>query len=106
MLFHWPPESAWKLSINSPNAEVNFGEKHPMTLPTDYSTWIALAPAHELDTIKAQILAHIGDLGSVTSKNLLVELAARRRVLAADRRRAIEDPDFGLADGEEAAYGG
>jgi hypothetical protein len=77
-----------------------------MTLPTDYSTWIALAPAHELDTIKAQILANIGDLGSVTSKNLLVELAARRRELAADRRRAIEDPDFGLADGEEAAYGG
>lgn len=77
-----------------------------MTLPTDYSTWITLAPAHELDTIKAQILAHIGDLGSVTSKNLLVELAARRKALAADRRRAIEDPDFGLADGEEAAYGG
>jgi hypothetical protein len=42
----------------------------------------------------------------VASKNLLVELAARRRELAADRRRAIEDPDFGLADGEEAAYGG
>jgi hypothetical protein len=75
-------------------------ERNPMTLPTDYSTWIDLAPAHELDTIKAHIL------GSVASKNLLVELAARRRVLAADRRRAIEDPDFGLADGEEAAYGG
>jgi hypothetical protein len=77
-----------------------------MTLSSDYSTWISLAPTHELDTIKAQILANIGDLGSVASKNLLVELAARRRQLAADRRRAMEDPDFGSPDGEEAAYGG
>ena len=77
-----------------------------MTLPSDYTALIALAPADELDGIKAQILARIGELGSVTSKNLLVELAARRRVLAAYRRRAMEDPDFGLADGEEAAYGG
>lgn len=76
-----------------------------MTLPSDFSALIALAPAHELDGIKAQILDRNYEIGAVASFTLLKELAARRKALAEERRRATIDPDFGFPEGEEAASG-
>ena len=76
-----------------------------MTLPSDFSVLIALAPADELDAIKAKILDRNEEIGAVASFELLRELAARRKALAEARRRAVEDPDFGFPDGEEAAGG-
>jgi hypothetical protein len=66
-----------------------------MTLPSDYAALIAIAQAHELDAIKRQILDRIEEIGMAASRNLLIGLAARRKVLAEERRRAVEDPDFG-----------
>jgi hypothetical protein len=77
-----------------------------MAIASDYAALIALAQADELDGIKRQILDRLEEIGMAPGRNLLIALAARRRELAADRRRAMEDPDFGSPDGEEAAYGG
>ncbi len=76
-----------------------------MTLPSDYAALIALAQAHELDGIKRQILDRIEEIGMAASRNLLIGLAERRKALAAERRRATIDPDFGFPEGEEATDG-
>jgi len=72
-----------------------------MTLPTDFSALIALSPADELDGIKAQILSRVDEIGMAASRNLLIELAIRRKALAEERRRATIDPDFGFPDRED-----
>jgi len=77
-----------------------------MTLPFDFSALIALAQAHELDGIKRQILDRNEEIGAVAAFELLKELAARRKALAEERRRATIDPDFGFPDGEEEATDG
>jgi len=77
-----------------------------MTLPADYAALIAIAKAHELDGIHKQILDRNWDIGAVASFELLKSLAARRKALAEERRRAVEDPDFGFPDGKEDADGG
>ena len=76
-----------------------------MTLPADFSALIALAPAHALDAIKVKILDRNFEIGAVAAFELLKELAARRKALAEERRRATIDPDFGFPEGEEAASG-
>ena len=82
-----------------------------MTLPSDFSALIALSPADELDGIKAQILSRVDEIGMAASRNLLIELATRRKALAEERRRLQELWDAtpaaadGLEDGEEAASG-
>ena len=77
-----------------------------MTLTHDYAALIAIAQADELDGIKKQILDRNWDIGAVASFELLKSLAARRKALAEERRRAVEDPDFGFPDGKEDADGG
>jgi hypothetical protein len=86
-----------------------------MTLPHDYAALIAIAQAHELDAIKKQILDRVDEIGMAASRNLLIELAARRKALAEERRKLQELWDATPAaaddveledDGEEAAYGG
>ena len=76
-----------------------------MTLVSDYAALIAIAQAHELDGIKRQILDRIEEIGMAASRNLLVGLAERRKALAAERRRATIDPEFGFPEGEEATDG-
>ena len=77
-----------------------------MTLTHDYAALIALAHADELDGIYKQILDRNWDIGAVASFELLKSLAIRRKALAEERRRAVEDPDFGFPDGKEDADGG
>ena len=80
-------------------------------LLSDFSALIALSPADELDGIKAQILARVDEIGMAASRNLLIQLATRRKALAEERRRLQELWDAtpaavdGLEDGEEAASG-
>jgi hypothetical protein len=70
-----------------------------MTLPSDYAALIAIAQAHELDGIKRQILDRNEEIGAVAAFELLKALADRRKALAAQRRLAVEDPDFGEPGG-------
>ena len=77
-----------------------------MTLPSDYAALIAIAQGHELDGIKKAILDRNEELGAVAAFELLKQLAERRKALAEERRRAVEDPDFGFPDGKEDADGG
>ena len=82
-----------------------------MTLPSDFSALIALAQAHELDGVKKQILDRVDEIGMAASRNLLIELATRRKALAEERRKLQELWDAtpaaadDLEDGEEAASG-
>ena len=76
-----------------------------MTLSHDYAALVDIAQADELDGIKAQILERNFEIGAVASFELLKALAIRRKVLAEERRRAVEDPDFGFPDGKEATDG-
>ena len=86
-----------------------------MTLPADYAALIALAQAHELDAIKKQILDRVDEIGMAASRNLLIELATRRKALAEERRKlqelwdatpaAAEDVEL-EDDGEEVVSGG
>jgi hypothetical protein len=71
-----------------------------MTLPSDYAALVAIAQAHELDGIKKQILDRNEEIGAVAAFELLKELATRRKALAAERRRATVDPDFGFPEGD------
>lgn len=80
-------------------------EGDPMTLTHDYAALIAIAQADELDGIKAQILDRNFEIGAVASFELLKALAIRRKTLAEERRRVVEDPDFGSPEGEEATDG-
>jgi len=85
-----------------------------MTLPADYAALIALAQAHELDAIKKQILDRVDEIGMAASRNLLIELATRRKALAEERRKlqelwdatpaAAEDVEL-EDDGEEVVSG-
>jgi len=83
-----------------------------MTLPADYAALIAIAQAHELDGIKAQILDRNFEIGAVASFELLKALAIRRKTLAEERRKLQELWDATpaaaeeLEDGEEDADGG
>ena len=83
-----------------------------MTLPNDYAALIALAQAHELDSIKKAILDRTEELGAVAAFELLKQLADRRKALAEERRRLQELWDATPAaaeeieDGEEDADGG
>ena len=81
-----------------------------MTIPSDYAALIALAQAHELDAIKAQILDRNWDIGAVASFELLKQLAIRRKALAEERRKLQElwdaTPAAAEEDGEEDADGG
>jgi len=81
-----------------------------MTLPSDFSALIAIAQAHELDGIKAQILSRVDEIGMAASRNLLIELATRRKALAEERRKLQElwdaTPAAADEDGEEDADGG
>jgi len=61
-----------------------------MTLPADFSALIAIAQAHELDAIKRQILDRVDEIGMAASRNLLIELATRRKALAEERRKLQE----------------
>jgi hypothetical protein len=70
-----------------------------MTLPSDYAALIAIAQADELDGIKRQILDRNEEIGAVAAFELLKALADRRKALAAQRRLAGEDPDFGEPGG-------
>jgi len=76
-----------------------------MTLSHDYAALVAIAQADELDGIHKQILDRNWDIGAVASFELLKSLAIRRKTLAEERRRAVEDPDFGSPDGKEATDG-
>jgi len=82
-----------------------------MTLPSDYAALIAIAQADELDGIKKQILDRVDEIGMAASRNLLIELAARRKALAEERRKLQELWDAmpaaadGLEDGEEGRDG-
>lgn len=81
-----------------------------MTLPADFSALIALAPAHELDGIKAQILDRNFEIGAVAAFELLKQLAERRKALAEERRKLQElwdaTPAAADDDGEEGTDGG
>jgi len=86
-----------------------------MTLPADYAALIAIAQAHELDAIKKQILDRVDEIGMAASRNLLIELATRRKALAEERRKLQELWDATPAaaddveledDGEEVVSGG
>ena len=66
-----------------------------MTLSHDYAALIAIAQADELDGIKRQILDRVDEMRMVEARQLLIAVAERRKALAAERRRAVEDPDFG-----------
>jgi hypothetical protein len=70
-----------------------------MTLSNDYAALIAVAQADELDAIKKAILDRNEDIGAVSAFELLKALAERRNALAAQRRLAVEDPDFGEPGG-------
>jgi hypothetical protein len=70
-----------------------------MTLANDYAALVAIANAHELDGIKKQILDRNEEIGAVAAFELLKALADRRNALAAQRRLAVEDPDFGEPGG-------
>jgi hypothetical protein len=71
-----------------------------MTLSHDYAALVGIAQADELDGIKRQILDRNEEIGAVEAFELLKALADRRKALAAERRRAVEDPDFGEPEGE------
>lgn len=77
-----------------------------MTLPADFSALIAIAQADELDGIRRQILDRLDDLRMLEARELLIAVAARRKALAEERRRATIDPDFGFPEGEEEATDG
>ena len=66
-----------------------------MTLSHDYAALIAIAQADELDGIRRQILDRLDEMRMVEARQLLIAVAERRKALAAERRRAVEDPDFG-----------
>lgn len=66
-----------------------------MTLANDYAALITVSQAHELDAIKKAILDRNEEIGAVAAFELLKALADRRKALAAQRRLAVEDPDFG-----------
>jgi hypothetical protein len=70
-----------------------------MTLPSDYAALIAIALADELDGIKRQILDRNEEIGAVAAFELLKAIADRRKAFAAQRRLAVEDPDFGEPGG-------
>jgi hypothetical protein len=70
-----------------------------MPLPADYAALISIAQANELDGVKRQILDRNEEIGAVAAFELLKALADRRKALAAQRRLAVEDPDFGEPGG-------
>ena len=70
-----------------------------MTLASDYAYLVAIANADELHAIKRQILDRNDEIGAVAAFELLKALADRRKALAAQRRLAVEDPDFGEPGG-------
>ncbi len=70
-----------------------------MTLASDYAYLVAIANADELHAIKRQILDRNEEIGAVAAFELLKALADRRKALAAQRRLAVEDPDFGEPGG-------
>jgi hypothetical protein len=70
-----------------------------MTLSNDYAALIVVAQAHELDAIKKAILDRNEEIGAVSAFELLKALADRRKAFAAQRRLAVEDPDFGEPGG-------
>jgi hypothetical protein len=70
-----------------------------MTLANDYAYLVAIANADELDAIKRQILDRNEEIGAVAAFGLLKAIADRRKALAAQRRLAVEDADFGEPGG-------